>query len=240
MEPPAFSGKCWCVVPAAGSGSRMVSNTPKQYLPLAGATVIEHSVATLLSCDFIELVVVAHSPGDSRAATLRGLQNPRVLMVEGGKVRSDSVLAGLKALAHEASAGDWVLVHDAARPCVSSQDISSLARQVFDTGVGGILAEAVVDTIKRSDEANCVLETLEREQLWRAQTPQMFKLELLRAALENAKLQGHAVTDEASAMEWAGEGVQLVSGSSRNLKITLPEDLPLAEFYLSQRCDRSQ
>jgi len=231
----AQSLRCWGVVPAAGIGSRMATDIPKQYLSLAGATVLEHSLSALLNCEFIESVVVALSLDDKRAAELPGLANPRVLVVAGGRQRSDSVLAGLKALERLASPGDWVLVHDAARPCVASHHISALVRQVIDAGVGGILAVPVVDTIKRSDGDNLVVDTLEREQLWCAQTPQMFRLGLLRSALENARLNGFSVTDEASAMELAGEGVQLISGSPDNLKITLPEDLALAEFYLSQR-----
>jgi len=133
-----------------------------------------------------------------------------------------------------------VLVHDAARPCVSQQDISSLVRAVIDENVGGILAAPVVDTVKRAGGDNRVRETLPRERLWRAQTPQMFRLGSLRSALENAKLNGYDVTDEASAMELAGESVQLITGASSNLKITQPQDLPLAEFYLSQHRSGSQ
>ena len=239
-ESPARSTKCWGVIPAAGTGSRMASDIPKQYLPLAGATVLEHSLAALLNCDLIESVVVALSPDDEHAAAISGLHNARVLMVEGGRQRSDSVLAGLKALEHLAAPGDWVLVHDAARPCVSQQDISSLVRAVIDENVGGILAAPVVDTVKRAGGDNRVRETLPRERLWRAQTPQMFRLGSLRSALENAKLNGYDVTDEASAMELAGESVQLITGASSNLKITQPQDLSLAEFYLSQYRSGSQ
>lgn len=239
-ESSAPSIKCWGVIPAAGTGLRMASDIPKQYLPLAGATVLEHSLAALLDSDLIESVVVALSADDEHAAALHSLQDTRVLRVEGGRQRSDSVLAGLKALERLASPGDWVLVHDAARPCVSPQDISSLVRAVIDAGVGGILAAPVVDTVKRSGGDNRVQETLPRERLWCAQTPQMFRLGSLRDALENAKLNGFEVTDEASAMELAGEGVQLISGACSNLKITLPQDLALAEFYLSQRQTDSQ
>ena len=225
--------RCWGVIPAAGTGSRMGSETPKQYLEVAGATILEHSLAALLQCDFIEAVVVAIRPDDQIALTLPGLKNPRVLLAEGGVQRSDSVLAGLLALAERASPDDWVLVHDAARPCVAPEDISTLARVVIDSGVGGILAQPIVDTVKRSDTKSQVYETLAREHLWCAQTPQMFRLQVLREALENAKVQGLSVTDEASAMELAGQGVQLVCGSSRNLKVTVPQDLPLAAFYLA-------
>lgn len=227
--------KCWGIIPAAGIGSRMGSETPKQYLEVAGATLLEHSLAALLQCDFIESVVVALHPDDQTAVKLPSLKGSRVLLAEGGAQRSDSVLAGLLALAELASPDDWVLVHDAARPCVAPEDISALAGAVIDSGVGGILAQPIVDTVKRSNADNQVDETLPREHLWCAQTPQMFRFQALREALENAKLQGQPVTDEASAMEFAGQGVQLVAGSASNLKVTVPEDLPLAEFYLVQQ-----
>ena len=229
------SAKCWGVIPAGGIGSRMAAGLPKQYLQVAGATVLEHSLAALLQCDFIESVIIAIGPGDERASELAGLADPRVSFVEGGEQRSDSVLAALVALECLASPDDWVLVHDAARTCVTPGDISELARQVIGSGVGGILAQAMVDTVKRAGGNGLVVETLTREQLWCAQTPQMFRLGALRAALEQASSKGLAVTDEASAMELAGEAVQLVPGSPDNLKVTLPRDVDLAEFYLSRR-----
>lgn len=218
----------------------MAAQLPKQYMKLAGSTVLEHSLAALLQCDFIASVVVALSPNDAHAKTLPGLGDSRVLLTTGGRQRSDSVLAGLKALEALASPQDWVLVHDAARPCVSPGDIARLAQRVFETGRGGILALPVLDTVKRSDSDNNVVETPPREHLWCAQTPQMFRLGRLRAALENARINALSVTDEASAMELAGEAVQLVAGCADNLKITLPGDLPLAEFYLSRRREDSQ
>ena len=239
-ESPAKLARCWAVIPAAGVGSRMAADVPKQYLQVAGATVLEHSLNALLRCDFIERVVIAIGPGDERAAELPALADPRVLLVEGGEQRSDSVLAALVALARMASPQDWVLVHDAARPCVAPGDISELARRVIDSGTGGILATPIVDTVKQSDDDKRVLETLSRERLWCAQTPQMFRLGVLRAALEEANSKGLAVTDEASAMELYGETVQLVPGSPENLKVTLPQDLDLAGFYLSERRGSSQ
>lgn len=236
----AQSVKCWGVIPAAGIGSRMAAELPKQYMQLAGATVLEHSLAALSACEFIEAVVVALHPDDKHAETLSSLNDSRVFKVVGGEQRSDSVLAGLLALESMASPEDWVLVHDAARPCVSPRDISTLARQVIESGVGGILAVPVVDTVKRAGADNHVVETLAREQLWCAQTPQMFRFGVLRAALESATTKGLVITDEASAMEQAGENVQLIAGAISNLKITLPQDIALAEFYLSLPGDLSQ
>ena len=207
---------------------------PKQYLKVAGATVLEHSLAALTACDFIEKVIVVLNPMDELAASIDALRDPGVLLVEGGEARSDSVLAGLVALQTVAHADDWVLVHDAARPCVTPDDISALAQKVRSSGVGGILAVPMVDTIKRAGADNIVEKTLPREELWSAQTPQMFRYASLYDALTSATQRGLSVTDEASAMELHGERVQLVTGSRSNLKITVPDDLPLAEFYLAQ------
>jgi 2-C-methyl-D-erythritol 4-phosphate cytidylyltransferase len=213
----------------------MGAQLPKQYLKLAGATVLEHSLCALLVCDFIEKVIVALSPLDEMANSVVALRDPKVLLVKGGEARSDSVLAGLAALQDLAAPDDWVLVHDAARPCVAPDDILALAQQVCRSGVGGILAVPIVDTVKRAGADNTVDKTIPRNELWCAQTPQMFRYESLCSALSNAAQRGIAITDEASAMELRGERVQLVAGSVSNLKVTVPEDLPLAEFYLTRQ-----
>jgi 2-C-methyl-D-erythritol 4-phosphate cytidylyltransferase len=227
--------KCWAIIPAAGIGSRMGAQLPKQYLKLAGATVLEHSLSALLACDFIEKVIVALSPLDEIAASVMALRDSKVSLVEGGEARSDSVLAGLAALQGLAAPDDWVLVHDAARPCIAPDDISALAQQVRRSGVGGILAVPMVDTVKRAGADNIVDQTLPRDELWCAQTPQMFRYELLYSALKSAAQRGLSITDEASAMELQGERVQLVAGSVSNLKVTVPDDLPLVEFYLARQ-----
>lgn len=227
-----MSDTCWAVLPAAGIGSRMGGDLPKQYIEVAGATIFEHSLRALLACPQLGAVVVALHPQDSRAAELQLLDDARVQRVVGGDQRSDSVLAGLEALAQRAAADDWVLVHDAARPCLQLEDSQRLIARVTDNGIGGILAEPVVDTLKRAGADGLVAATLDRKSLWRAQTPQMFRLGELREALEQAAGQGLAVTDEASAMEMAGYPVQLVAGSPRNLKVTVPADLQLATWYL--------
>ncbi|MFT4822248.1 MAG: 2-C-methyl-D-erythritol 4-phosphate cytidylyltransferase [Cryomorphaceae bacterium] len=224
--------RCWGVVPAAGIGSRMSAELPKQYLLLHGRTVIEHALQALLDCDVLEAVMVAISPEDKRPPSLACFNHDKVRLTEGGATRTDSVLAALRALHEFAEPSDWVVVHDAARPCVSIDDIHRLIATVKDTGVGGILAEAIADTVKLVSKEGNVVKTMDRELLWRAQTPQVFRLGLLTSALEKAADEQYAVTDEASAMEWVGHPVQLVLGSCRNLKITVPEDLALAEFYL--------
>ena len=227
-----MSVNCWAVLPAAGIGSRMGSALPKQYIEIAGATIFEHSLRALLACRELVAVVVALHPDDKRAADLAVMNDTRVQTVVGGRQRSDSVLAGLAALSGQAAADDWVLVHDAARPCLQKQECLRLITQVIDSGTGGILAQPVVDTVKRADANGMVAATVDRKLLWQAQTPQMFRLGELQQALQQAAANGLAVTDEASAMEMAGYPVQLIAGSARNLKVTVPADLQLATWYL--------
>jgi 2-C-methyl-D-erythritol 4-phosphate cytidylyltransferase len=223
------------VVPAAGTGSRVGGATPKQYLEAAGATLIEHSLNALLACEQIAGVVVALHAKDRRAATLPVFGDPRVRSVTGAAQRSGSVLAGLEALGDTAAPADWVLVHDAARPCLRLADLQQLIATVMSGDAGGILAEPIRDTVKQARGDGTVERTLDRSALWRAQTPQMFRLEELRGALRAADEQGREVTDEASAMEMAGLPVRLIAGSPRNVKVTVPADLPLVAWYLEQR-----
>lgn len=227
----------WAVVPAAGSGRRMGGDTPKQYLEAEGRTLLEHSVRVLLDCTPIRAVCVVLPTRDERAPRLPLLDDARVRRTHGADQRSGSVLAGLIALSAEAEAADWVLVHDAARPCLRPPELAELIEAVTAAGVGGLLAEPLVDTVKQSDAARRVVATLDRDRLWRAQTPQMFRLGELRAALEVAIAGERPVTDEAAAMELAGHPVQLVRGPRHNIKITTAADLPLAEFYLRQGRD---
>ena len=230
----AGAERCWAVVPAAGIGSRMGGEGPKQYLEVAGATILEHSLRALLASNRMAGVMLALHPDDELASQLSVLADARVHTTAGGAERSDSVLAGLLALEHLADAADWVLVHDAARPCLQLADLDKLIDKVTANGVGGILAEPIVDTVKLAGADGRIRRTLDRDSLWRAQTPQMFRLGALRAALQAARDGELAVTDEASAMELAGQPVQLVAGSRRNLKVTVPADLELAAWYLGQ------
>ncbi len=233
----AAGQRCWGVVPAAGIGSRMNAAIPKQYLKLAGKTILEHSVSALLANASIAGVVVALHPDDARAGQLSLFDDDRIECVSGGERRSDSVLAALGALLARGEPQDWVLVHDAARPCLPADDLARLVERVTGRGQGGVLAAAIVDTVKLADENGLVASTLDRGRLWRAQTPQMFRLGELHAAIVAAAQRGVAITDEASAMELAGHPVQLVAGSERNLKVTLPGDLALAAWYLGEGID---
>ena len=225
--------KCWAVIPAAGVGQRMAADLPKQYLPLAGRSVIEWTVSKLLEIPDLQGITVALGPDDTHWQHTDYALHPSVSRVDGGKQRCDSVLNALNALTDLATPDSWVLVHDAARPCVSIQDISRLIRMVNEQqSVGGLLGMPVRDTMKRTDDLNRVIETVEREGLWHAFTPQMFRLGELRTALNQALAAGIDITDEASAMEWAGHKPLMVEGRGDNIKITRPADLELAEFYL--------
>lgn len=219
------------VVPAAGVGSRMQADRPKQYLPIAGHTVLEHTVHKLLSHPKISKVVVAVTDGDPYFPALAIAAHPDVVRVSGGGERADSVLSALKYIqAHALS--EWVMVHDAARPCITHADLDALIAAVAQHEVGGILASPVRDTMKRADAACNIDHTVERQALWHALTPQMFNTEQLTDALAKALAQGVTITDEASALEWLGYKPALVKGRADNIKITQPEDLALAEFYL--------
>jgi 2-C-methyl-D-erythritol 4-phosphate cytidylyltransferase len=222
----------WAVVPAAGFGRRMAAEVPKQYLSLAGHPLLEHTLRSLLSCAEIRGVVVVLDPADRRADNIPSLYDPRVLRAAGGAERADSVLSGLESLVEQANESDWVLVHDAARPCLPLADLQRLIDTAKSTGRGTILAQPCNDTMKRVDVDGAVLETVDRERLWRAQTPQMFPLGPLRQALAQCREHSVAVTDEAMAMEWAGHTVALIEGPLCNIKVTLPHDLKMAEWFL--------
>lgn len=230
--------KYWVVVPAAGTGKRFGSETPKQYLSLLGKTIMQHTLDRLASLPMIERLIVPIAAQDEVAAKLV-LQYPeKIQFVVGGSERMDSVLAGLQALT-TAQADDWVLVHDVARPCVRLADIESLITTLAEDAVGGILGHPVRDTIKQSSASSTTTTRIEttvpRQRLWQAFTPQMFRYQLLKNALEHAVNQHILVTDEASAVEVLGYQPQLVQGSLDNLKITFPDDLPLAAYFLSQQ-----
>lgn len=225
----------WAVVPAAGSGTRMSSQIPKQYLALAGKTVIEHSLARLAAHPLIAGIVVALAPNDTHWHDLRLNIGKPVLLADGGNERCYSVLNALQELQKHAQPDDWVLVHDGARPCLRLTDIDKLITELRNHSHGGLLAVPVRDTMKRADENRDVLETVDRKALWHALTPQMFRLGELSAALRRAIDQGWLVTDEASAMEHAGYLPHLVEGAADNIKITRAEDLVVAEFYLRQQ-----
>ncbi|MEX5412078.1 2-C-methyl-D-erythritol 4-phosphate cytidylyltransferase [Atlantibacter hermannii] len=219
------------VVPAAGIGSRMQSDCPKQYLTIGDHTLLEHAVASLLRHPRVGRVIVAVSPADKQFDALPLARDPRVTRVDGGRERADSVLAGLKM----ADGAAWALVHDAARPCLHPDDLDALLAITAHSRVGGILAAPVRDTMKRGEPGKTLIaHTVERIDLWHALTPQLFPLELLRDCLVRALNEGATITDEASALEYCGYHPELVAGRGDNIKVTRPEDLALAAFYLTR------
>ncbi|MDY6216270.1 2-C-methyl-D-erythritol 4-phosphate cytidylyltransferase [Actinobacillus porcinus] len=219
------------VVPAAGVGARMKADKPKQYLTIQGKTILEHTLNVLLTHPAVSRVILAVAKEDPYLSTLSITQHPKIQIVEGGETRAESVLNGLKAISHPAQTR--VLVHDAARPCLRHTELDQLLN--IDDENGAILALPAIDTIKRADSFKQIAETQDRNFIWLAQTPQYFRADLLIQALERAEQQGFVVTDEASAMELAGFRPHLVEGTSSNIKVTRPEDLALAEFYLGKQ-----
>jgi len=224
------------VVPAAGIGKRMLASCPKQYLTIDNQTILSHTINRLLSHKNIAKVVLAISDVDAYFAQTTLVDNPNIIRVSGGKERVDSVLNGLQVINDK----EWVLVHDAARPCITHDDIDKLIKQCLASNSGGILAAPVVDTMKlainnNANEATQVSKTIDRSSLWHAFTPQMFKTKELKQAIEEAQKKGLLITDESSAIESVGLPCLLVSGRIDNIKITRPEDLVLADFYLKQQ-----
>jgi 2-C-methyl-D-erythritol 4-phosphate cytidylyltransferase len=225
--------KHFALVPAAGSGSRMGDAQPKQYLSLAGRPLLYHALAALCRVPALSQVYVVLAVDDGLwqrhdwtplAAKLRPL-------FCGGASRAETVRNGLRAIAGEVGALDWVLVHDAARPCLDGHHVERLLREVGEDDDGGILAVPLADTLKRADAESRIAATVPREGLWQAQTPQMFRYHTLRRALDRAR----DVTDEASAVEALGLRPKLVAADATNLKVTYPLDLRLAEWILANR-----
>lgn len=217
--------KVTAIIPASGIGSRMGSDKPKQYLLLQGKTILEHAIQPFLDHPEIVQVVVAVAKNDLYYQTLPIFTSPKIQLVFGGETRANSVLNALKVVNEQY----WVMVHDAARPCLKRSDIDKLL-QINDMN-GAILAAPTVDTIKRAEYGQ-ISQTEDRSTLWRALTPQFFNAGQLKTALESALSQHLAITDEASAMELCGYRPHLVIGRGDNIKVTHPEDLALAEFYL--------
>ena len=220
------------LIPAAGIGSRMGAEIPKQYQLLAGRPLIGHTIGVMCACARVAQVYVVLSPTDALFrqqdwSAFNGRMEP---LYCGGVTRAASVLNGLMAMADAVDADDWVMVHDAVRPCLTARLIERLIHEIADDPVGGVLAMPVADTLKRGDSTQHIVSTEPRENLWQAQTPQMFRYRLLLEALRAAR--PGTVTDEASAIEQLGLKPRLVMGSPGNLKLTWPEDIHFAEISL--------
>ncbi|WP_237386867.1 2-C-methyl-D-erythritol 4-phosphate cytidylyltransferase [Xenorhabdus sp. Sc-CR9] len=243
------------LIPAAGIGSRMKSDCPKQYLKVAGKTILEHTLAALLEHPRIQSIIVALNPADTQFEQLSIASDPRITTVKGGEERADSVLSGLDYLSGLPTDRQiWVLVHDAARPCLHGSDLDNLLRLIdqseeFPDVCGGLLASPVRDTMKRimppseeelpTNDHSAIDHTVDRNGLWHALTPQLFPLQLLRDCLIKSLAENACITDESSALEYCGYHPVLINGRADNIKVTQPEDLALAEFYLSRKFKES-
>ncbi len=235
--PPSQSPRHVALIPAAGIGARVGAALPKQYLALGARSMLEWSVDALCAMPWIERVVVVVAPDDQRAAMLLRARARVEVLAQGGATRRDSVLAGLRALSGRHDANDWVLVHDAARPAIDATALERLRHAVGASSVGGLLALPLGDTVKRTaDDRRSVAATVDRDRLWAAQTPQMFRLALLLEALA-----AHAdVTDEASAVERCGHAPLLVEGTRSNFKVTSADDVALMRVVLAARAGDGQ
>ena len=222
----------WAIVPAAGVGLRMGSDTPKQYLSLNGTPVIAIALQKLASITEIKQIVVALHPHDQWFSQLQPNLDARVVTVVGGNQRQLSVLNALRSISAVAQGQDWVLVHDAVRPCVLSSDIRKLLRELDHHAIGGLLGAPAENTLKQVDDQAVVCSTLDRGSVWNAFTPQMFRYGLLLAAIESSVKKNAMVTDEASAIELMGQRPQMIEGARTNIKITHAADLALATKIL--------
>ncbi len=230
---PAMSeAVCWALIPAAGTGSRMDADRPKPYLTINDKTIIEHALRPFCEHEAICGIVVVTAAADAYWPHLALAGHEKISRADGGQQRCHSVLNGLLALERQADKDDWVLVHDAARPCITPADIDRLIDTLTGHPVGGALGVPVTDTMKRTNAEREVIETVAREQLWHAMTPQMFRLGRLKAALQQAMDDNVIVTDEMQAMERLGMRPKLIACGRHNIKVTHAEDVALAAFYL--------
>ena len=224
--------RIWAVIPAAGVGKRYNSDIPKQYLSLNGMPVLLHSINKFVKLDEIHEILVALNPDDEFWQKLN-FSHPKVKTINGGPERCNSVNSALEELSGRAENGDWILVHDAVRPCISDFDLNKIIEIVHDEDVGGLLACPILDTIKEVGDNLDVLKTIPREGLWSAMTPQIFRYELLRKALNAVLNSGRSVTDEAKAIELIGLTPKIIEGDKTNIKITHPSDMVLAESIIN-------
>lgn len=234
-----MSDRIWIVVPAAGASRRLGRSVPKQHVEIAGRTMLEHALAPLLAHPAVTGGVVVLAAGDQAFDRLPAAMRAQLRVATGGRERCDSVLAGLEALV-EATAEDWVLVHDAARPCLPAEDLDRLIRECSTDAVGGLLAVPVADTLKREAAGARVGATAPRDGLWRAMTPQMFRHGVLLRALREAVAAGRRPADEATALERLGLQPRLVEGSPVNIKVTHPTDLEFAALVLEARAGEAR
>ena len=235
FESQKDNANCWIIIPAAGMGSRMNSSCPKQYLLLNGRPLIEHSLERFLALAWVKSIVVAIHKDDQHWGKLSLSSNPKIQMVIGGDERVDTVSKAIDSIIDQLHDDDMLMVHDAARPCITDKDLELLYEATKHSKTGAVLADRLSDTIKRDNGNQSILNTVSREGLWRALTPQAFPKDMLINALETVNNKNVAgITDEASAVEYMGFSPRLVQGSSDNIKVTNPGDLALASLILKR------
>ncbi|MDG2420916.1 MAG: 2-C-methyl-D-erythritol 4-phosphate cytidylyltransferase [Gammaproteobacteria bacterium] len=230
--------RIWAILPAAGIGRRFGSALPKQYLNLCGIPVILHAINRLLELQEIEKVIVSLHPDDQYWYGLN-IETPKVETILGGDERADSVANALESLEGIAENTDWVAVHDAVRPCLTTSDLKKIISELKDENVGGILASPIVDTLKRTDENMKITKTLDRNQVWSALTPQVFRYDILKKALSVQRERSAVATDEAGAVEALGYQPRIIPGEPTNIKITEEKDLALAEHIILSQAEKS-
>ncbi len=228
------------LIPAAGRGTRFGGEVLKQYLPVCGKAVLAHSIRVFQSHPRIAGITVVRAENDHWFESAVGPVSAEVETVTGGETRTESVRNGLQYIADQHPGTTWVLIHDAARPCLSRQLLDRLLEQGLECAEGAILAMPIGDTLKRVGEAQAIVATVDRHGLWAAQTPQLFRLAELSDAIDVALRDGCELTDEASAMEYAGVRPKIVMGSAANIKITYPGDLAIAEAWLGSTDPRAE
>lgn len=221
----------WAIVPAAGLGSRMESPIPKQYLPIHGKSILSHTLERICAIPAIRRVIVPLHVDDQHWQTTKHKLPEKIEITCGGALRSESVWNALQILSDRAMPQDWILVHDAVRPCILPEEIEKLLKELTDHPVGGLLATRVVDTLKKAKGSE-VVATVDREHIWKALTPQVFRYGILCEAFAQAFANNIRITDESSAIEYLGHQPKLCEGSSSNIKITRHEDLAFAEKWL--------
>ena len=234
------AGRVHALIPAAGRGKRYGGDVLKQYLPVCGKAVLAHAIRAFQFHPMIDGITVIVAADDKMFSSAVGNLANTVETVAGGDTRAESVRNGLEFIANKYPAADWVLIHDAARPCLAPESLDRLLEVGMKSDDGAILALPVADTLKRSGENSEIAETIDRHDIWAAQTPQLFRLDALIQAIDEAQQAGVELTDEASAMEFTGAKPKLVMGSSANIKITHPSDLAIAEALLDRNHSRTR
>lgn len=228
--------KVWAIIPAGGIGERMGCEIPKQYLKIHGVPILHHTISRICECPDVDGVAIGISE-DDRYWVSESFENLKIVgTYQGGVLRSDTVLNGMKYLhsVTEVAPDDWVLVHDAVRPCILQQDLKNLIRCANKNMKGAVLGGKLIDTLKAVNEVDAIQKTMDRERCWRAFTPQMFPIDVLMKAMETAIGSGQQLTDESMAMERLGVYPQLIEGHSSNIKITTPLDIELMEMLLKK------